>query len=235
MNELQEKIGILNSDWLMSTREKLALIGLLHCIKPKKVLELRHHRGGATKWLSELSEQVITADVNEFAADAPNLFNNVEAWNCTTLEAASRIKTEDLFFDLAIIDADHARQSVSADLNGIINHSDIILMHDSFNADCRKGMIDALQNQKSHAYYLDFIPAVSKKDGLWGGLAIAWKTDLPGRRVEFDKEFSSFAPVAIQNSFRIEPTITAIKAKASVFKESALSKIKITMGRLLGS
>ena len=167
MNELQEKIGIQNSDWLMSTREKLGLIGLLHCLKPKKVLELGYHRGGATKWLSEFSEQLITVDVNEFVADAPNLFHNVEAWNCPTLEAASRIKKEKLFFDLAIIDADHSRKAVSADINGIIEHSGIILMHDSFNPDCRKGMVDALKKQDSHAYYLDFIPSVSKNDGLW--------------------------------------------------------------------
>jgi len=235
MNELQEKIGILNPDWLMSTREKLGLIGLLHCLKPKKVLELGYHRGGATKWLSEFSEQVLSVDVNEFVSNAPNLFHNVEAWNCPTLEAASRIKKENLFFDLAIIDADHSRKAVSGDIYGIISHSDIILMHDSFNPDCRKGMVDALKNQDSHAYYLDFIPSVSKSDGLWGGLAIAWKSQTPGQAQEFAKEISSFAPVAIQNSFRIEPTITAIKAKASVFKESALSKIKITMGRLLGS
>jgi hypothetical protein len=234
MNELLEKIGILNSDWLMSAREKLGLIGLLHCLKPKKVLELGYHRGGATKWLSQFSEQVITVDVNEFVSNAPNLFHNVEAWNCPTLEATSRIKKENLFFDLAIIDADHSRQAVYADINGIINHSDIILMHDSFNPECRKGMIDALKNQKSHAYYLDFIPSVSKNDGLWGGLAIAWKSETPGQAKEFVKEMSSFAPVAIQNSFRIEPTITAIKAKASVFKESAFSKIRISAGRILG-
>ena len=235
MNELQKKIGIQNPDWLMSSREKLGLIGLLHCLKPKKVLELGYHRGGATEWLSQFSEQVITVDVNEFVADAPNLFNNVEAWNCPTLEAASRIKKEKLFFDLAIIDADHSRKAVSADINGIIEHSDIILMHDSFNPDCRKGMLDALQNQKSHAYYLDFIPSVSKKDGLWGGLAIAWKSlKTPGLIKEFEKEMSSFIPVAIQNSFRIQPTITATKAKASVFKQSTFSKLKITLGRLLG-
>jgi hypothetical protein len=234
MNELQEKIGILNPDWLMSTREKLGLIGLLHCLKPKKVLELGYHRGGATKWLSELSEQVISVDVNEFVSNAPNLFHNVEAWNCPTLEAASRIKRDNLFFDLAIIDADHSRQAVCSDINRIISHSDIILMHDSFNPDCRKGMIDALQNQKSHAYYLDFIPSVSKNDGLWGGLAIAWKSQTPGLIKEFEKEMSSFIPVAIQNSFRIQPTITATKAKASVIKQSTFSKLKITLGRLLG-
>ena len=234
MNELQEKIGILNPDWLMSTREKLGLIGLLHCLKPKKVLELGYHRGGATKWLSEFSEQVITVDVNEFVADAPNLFNNVEAWNCPTLEAASRIKSENLYFDLAIIDADHSRKAVSADINGIIDHSDIILMHDSFNPDCRKGMVDALKNQKSHAYYLDFIPSVSKKDGLWGGLAIAWKSQKPGLAKEFAKEISSFTPVAIQNSFRVTPRINTAKERISNFKESAFSKIRITAGRILG-
>ena len=234
MNEFQKKIGIQNPDWLMSTREKLGLIGLLHCLKPKKVLELGYHLGGATKWLSELSEQVISVDVNEFVSNAPNVFHNVEAWNCPTLEAASRIKKENLFFDLAIIDADHSRKSVCADIKGIINHSDIILMHDSFNPDCRKGMIDALKNQKSHAYYLDFIPSVSKNDGLWGGLAIAWKSQTPGLTKEFAKEMSSFTPVAIQNSFRVTPRINTAKERISNFKESAFSKIRITAGRILG-
>lgn len=234
MNELQERIGILNPDWLMSTREKLGLIGLLHCLKPKKVLELGYHRGGATKWLSQFADKVITVDVNEFVAEAPNLFHNVEAWNCPTLEAASRIKKDNLFFDLAIIDADHSRQAVSADINGIISQSDIILMHDSFNPDCRKGMMDALQNQKSHAFYLDFIPSISKNDGLWGGLAIAWKSHTPGQAKEFVKEMSSFTPIAIQNSFRVTPTITTIKERISVLKEFTFSKIKITIGRLLG-
>ena len=234
MNRLQKKIGIQNPDWLMSTREKLGLIGLLHCLKPKKVLELGYHRGGATKWLSQFSEQVITVDVNEFVSNAPNLFYNVEAWNCPTLEAASRIKKENLFFDLAIIDADHSRLAVSADINGIINHSDIILMHDSFNPYCRKGMMDALKNQKSHAYYLDFIPSVSKNDGLWGGIAIAWKSQTPGLAKEFAKEISSFTPVAIQNSFRVRPRINIAKERISNFKESAFSKIRITVGRILG-
>ena len=234
LSELEKLFGIQNPDWLMSAREKLGLIGLLHCLKPKKVLELGYHRGGATKWLSQFSERVITVDVNEFVADAPNLYHNVEAWSCPTLEAASRIKKENLFFNLAIIDADHSRLAVSADINGIINHSDIILMHDSFNPDCRKGMVDALKNQKSHAYYLDFIPSVSKNDGLWGGLAIAWKSQTPGLAKEFAKEISSFTPLAIQNSFRVTPRINKAKERISNFKESAFSKIRITAGRILG-
>jgi len=233
MNELQKKIGIQNPDWLMSSREKLGLIGLLHCLKPKKVLELGYHRGGATEWLSQFSEQVITVDVNEFVADAPNLFHNVEAWNCPTLEATSRIKKEKLFFDLAIIDADHSRKAVAADINGIIEHSDIILMHDSFNPDCRKGMIDALKKQNSHAYYLDFITSISKSDGLWGGLAIAWKSDHPGPQVEFKREFSSFKIINFQNELRIFQKIKSIKNSFNKFCNFLSTKIRIYGGNLI--
>ena len=233
MNELQKKIGIQNPDWLMSSREKLGLIGLLHCLKPKKVLELGYHRGGATEWLSQFSEQVITVDVNEFVADAPNLFHNVEAWNCPTLEATSRIKKEKLFFDLAIIDADHSRKAVSADINGIIEHSDIILMHDSFNPDCRKGMIDALKKQNSHAYYLDFITSISKSDGLWGGLAIAWKSDHAGPQVEFKREFSSFKIINFQNELRIFQKIKSIKNSFNKFFNFLSTKIRIYGGNLI--
>ena len=63
MKEIQQKIGIANENWLMSAREKLTLIGLLDCLKPKKVIEFGFHRGGATKWLSQYAEKVITVDV----------------------------------------------------------------------------------------------------------------------------------------------------------------------------
>ena len=36
MNELEEKLGIKNTDWLMSAREKLSLIGLLELLRPEK-------------------------------------------------------------------------------------------------------------------------------------------------------------------------------------------------------
>ena len=91
-----------------------------------------------------------------------------------------------------------------------------------------------LKKQDSHAYYLDFIPSVSKNEDLWGGLAIAWKSQTPSLAKEFAKEISSFTPVAIQNYFRITPRIITAKESISNFKESAYSKIKITGGRILG-
>ena len=50
-------------------------------------------------------------------------------------------------------------------------------------------MNDALKHQKSHAYYLDFLPSMSKEDGLWGGFAIAWKSNSPGQKLEYEKEY----------------------------------------------
>ena len=84
----------------------------------------------------------------------------------------------------------------------------------------------------THTTWILYLRLV-KKDGLWGGLAIAWKSKTPGHAKEFVKEMSSFIPVAIQNSFRVQPTITATKAKVSVFKQLTFSKLKIKLGRLL--
>ena len=112
----------------MSSREKLGLIGLLHCLKPKDVIEFGYHHGGATKWLAELSENVITVDVNEFVSDASKIHPNVMSWNFTTSEAIKKIQNESLSFDLAIIDADHSRKSVADDLYGILPHAEVILL-----------------------------------------------------------------------------------------------------------
>ena len=74
MIELEDKLSIDNKDWQMSCREKLGMIGLLACLKPKKVIEFGYHRGGATKWLSQFAEKVISVDVNKFVSDASTKF-----------------------------------------------------------------------------------------------------------------------------------------------------------------
>ena len=92
MIEIEQKLGVANQNWLMSAREKLGLIGLLQCLNPESVIELGYHRGGATKWLSQYSKKVLTVDVNEFVSDAPSQSSNLEAWNCSTVEAIKKIR-----------------------------------------------------------------------------------------------------------------------------------------------
>ena len=58
------------------------------------------------------------------------------------LMPSTESKKEKLYFDLAIIDADHSKNAVFNDVTGILPHSEVILMHDSFNPECRKGMLE---------------------------------------------------------------------------------------------
>ena len=217
----------------MSAREKLGLIGLLNCINPKTVIEFGYHRGGATKWLSKFANKVITVDVNEFVSEASINHPNVEPWNCTTNEAINWISTNSLSFDLAIVDADHSRRAVAQDIKGILPYSDIVLMHDSFNPQCRQGMIDALEAQNSHSYYLDFIPSILKADGLWGGLAIAWKSHKPEEVDEFSGEISSFNAISRQNVFHVSSKISNLKFHTVKTVNNLKANLQILFGKYL--
>ena len=233
MIEIEKELGISNPHWLMSSREKLGLIGLLQCLNPKSVIELGYHRGGATKWLTQFSKKVLTVDVNEFVSDAPSQYSNLEAWNCSTVEAIKRIKEENMSFDLAIVDADHSRLSVYKDIQGILPHAKVLLMHDSYNPKCRKGMLDALKTQNTHAYFLDFIPSTLKYDGLWGGLAIAWRSDNPGPVKEFKGEISSYNVLAFISLFHLKSKVKNFKISISEKFQESLSILKILSGRIL--
>ena len=234
MIELEKNLGLANSDWLMSTREKLGLIGLLELLKPKNVLEFGYHRGGATKWLSKYSESLITVDVNEFVGQAEDDFPNAKAWNCPTQEAVKRIKDDSLQFDLAIVDADHSRKAVASDVRGLLDHANLILMHDSCNPDCRKGMKDALKNQTSHEYYLDFITSVSKHDGLWGGLGLAYRSEHPGLLNEFEGEVSPYPMLALQNAMRLKPKIKSLLSRLNDRIQIFKNKGKVIGGKIRG-
>ena len=231
MKEIEQKIGIVNENWLMSAREKLTLIGLLDCLKPKKVIEFGFHRGGATKWLSQYAEKVITVDVNEHVENACKAFPNVQAWNCSTVDAIARIKDQKLAFDLAIVDADHSRKAVAQDVRGLLPCSEIILMHDSFNPECRNGMLDTLLNQDTHAYNLDFVPSVVKDDGLWGGIGIAWCSNSSGFVPEFAGESSPYPLIALQNFSKLSPQIhSLVTSLRSSFRVTA-NKLRIVAGK----
>ena len=234
LNDFENLLKISNADWQMSCREKLTVIGLLECLKPKKVIEFGYHRGGATKWLSQFAEKVISVDVNEFVSEASKKYSNIEPWKCTTGEAINKIKSDNLSFDLAIIDADHSRIAVANDVSGILPHAEVILMHDSSNPSCRRGMLDALKSQNSHAFYLDFMPSILKNDGLWGGFAIAWKSENPGPKKEFLGENSSYSIVMWQSIFHFKSRLLQLKHVLLQIEQNCISKLRILAGKILG-
>jgi hypothetical protein len=233
LKALEDRLGIRNPDWLMSTREKLCLIGMLELLKAKRTLEFGYHRGGATNWLSKYSEEVITVDVNVYVHEAEKLYPNITSWNIPTQEAVARINRDKQTFDLAIIDADHSREAIANDLKGLIDHAEIILMHDSSNPSCRKGMLDALKHQDSHAYNLDFVTSSIKHDGLWGGLGVAIRSENPGRMKEFNGEFSPYNYLYLHHSLSLANKCTAGAEKLKTHLMRTINRIKVKVGGAL--
>lgn len=231
MNDLESNLGLKNSNWLMSTSEKIALIGLLQCLKPKSVIEFGYHLGGATKWLSEFSEQVITVDTNKNVLNAQKEFNNVVAWNCLTTTAIKRIEEQKFKFDLAIIDADHSKKGVALDISGLLKCSKFLVMHDSFNPSCRRGMLEILENQNSHAYNLDFIPSSVKYDGLWGGLGVAWTSEKPVKTKQYFKEKSLYNIAYLQSLVAIKANLVSLQRVSIVKINFIISKLRIFLGK----
>ena len=133
-------------------------------------------------------------------------------------------------FDLAIVDADHSRLSVYKDVQGILPHAKVLLMHDSFNPKCRKGMLDALKHQQTHAYLIDFIPATLKHDGLWGGFAIAWQSDKPGPVREFKGELSSFSVMSFISLFHLKSKFYSLKVLITQKLQEVISQLRIISG-----
>lgn len=232
MDRLEKKLDIHNPDWLMSANEKLCLIGLLNLLKPKNSIEFGFHKGGATHWLAELAESVITVDVNQAVIEAQNRYCNVTSWNFPTSEAIERIRKEKRFFDFAIIDADHSRNAVARDLQGILPFADLIMLHDSSNPDCRRGMLDILENQDSHAYNLDLINSSIKHDGLWGGIGVAFRSKKGGWMKEFEKEFSPYNYLLAHHSFQLNKKFYSTISKFSRSTRKVLDFLRIKLGNL---
>lgn len=172
--------------------------------------------------------------MNEFVSEASEKYSIVESWNCPTREAINKIKSNNQSFDLAIIDADHSRKAVANDVSSILPYAEVILMHDSFNPACRRGMLDAIESQSSHAFYLDFIPSILKRDGLWGGFAIAWKSKCPGPKKELYGEKSSYSAVWWQSSLHFSSKLLQLKHFLSQIWQNRISKLRIFAGKILG-
>jgi hypothetical protein len=95
-----------------------------------------------------------------------------------------QLKKEQQPLEFVFIDGNHASDFVQRDINNLLKYRPltrtIILMHDSFNADCRRGMLSADWNACKHCHFvdLDFAgglvhPNKEVQGELWGGIGFA--------------------------------------------------------------
>lgn len=174
-------------DWSMTRNERYGFIHVLQHVKPKISIEIGTYNGGSLQVISKYSEKVYAIDTDSTIVERlGSKFSNVEF-----LIGDSKILVPKLIQDLqakgdsiefALIDGDHSTEGVATDIKNLLNYKPLkslhILLHDSFNPRCRKGMKLYNYNENKHVHYveLDFISGVFAPDNLnrqmWGGLAL---------------------------------------------------------------
>jgi len=152
-------------NWHMSAKEKSSLIYLLEQIRPEIAIEIGTLRGGSLQAISKFTEKVYSIDINpEVERELNGRFQNVDFLtgdSKTIIPTVLReIKREGKKLEFVLIDGDHSTEGVRNDINAILKYYPIesplyIVFHDSFNPNCRKGIMTANYRDNLHVHYID--------------------------------------------------------------------------------
>lgn len=172
--------------WSMSRAEQSVIIQMLQRIKPKVSIEIGTYNGGSLQALSTYSEKVYAIDLMpEFRDERCDAFDNVDYLigdsKIIVPELVEKLNNSDEVVEFVLIDGDHSTLGVLEDITNILKlvpkQPMVIILHDSFNPDCREGMkaYDYNANKYVHAVEIDYVTGLFNHDGLyremWGGFA----------------------------------------------------------------
>lgn len=180
--------GLLHQKWQMSQAERMAMCHMLQLIQPKLAIEVGTYEGGSLSLLSAHCGWVYSLDIDPAIPQKFARFRNttfITESSATSLPSLlRRLEQESAPLEFILVDGDHTREGVQRDLNAILEYQPSrrvhVLMHDSFNAECRSGMLGAAWSSARHVAFadLDFIHGKIVQQGgpfdgeLWGGLAL---------------------------------------------------------------
>lgn len=178
--------------WQMTSCERCALLYILSGIKPDLSLEIGTYKGGSLQVLSKYSNKVISIDIDpSVQLSLQAKFSNVDFYcgdsHKLIPELIKSIDASPFCLDFVLVDGDHSTEGVKRDICALLNYIPkgrcIILLHDSFNPDCRKGILNAPWAESPYVQFveLDFIPGIYHEAAfdtagprtMWGGFACA--------------------------------------------------------------
>lgn len=178
--------------WQMTRCEKYAFNKILEHANPEIALEIGTYKGGSLQVIAKVAQKVFSLDINSKSQDALKpLFKNVEflSGDSKTLlpTLLARLETDRAPLGFVFIDGDHSTEGVRADINAVLrfkpNRPIFVVFHDSFNPECRSGILTADWHGCPYVHYveIDFIPGVfhfeafdtAPARSMYGGLALA--------------------------------------------------------------
>ncbi|CAJ35693.1 glycosyltransferase [Methanocella arvoryzae] len=177
-------------NWQMNHSERLAILGVLSRIKPTCCIEVGTYKGGSLSLISQYSDIVFSIDIDPGIPEKFGYFDNVRFLtgpSSVLLPALLKcLDEENLPVDFILIDGDHSAEGIKRDIESVLAYVPkkplFVMMHDSFNPECRRGMIEAPWDKSPYVEWvdIDFIPGrvieadPASRGEMWGGLALAY-------------------------------------------------------------
>ena len=176
--------------WQMETGERATLIHLLSTLRPEGAIEIGTAFGGSLSAISKFSRRVWTLDkdpacAERLAATFPEVTFLTGKSTDTLPPLVAELTAARAPLGFVLIDGAHTRETVRADIDNLLRFRPtacplFVLMHDSFNPDCRAGIAEAAwaDNPHVHQVELDFVSGIlheaeGKRGQMWGGFALA--------------------------------------------------------------
>ena len=179
-----------DSQWEMSHAERHLLRGLMDRLRPRIAIEVGTFRGGSLSIISAYSQNVFALDIDPSIPERLKQFKNTQFLIGPSQKSLpmllDSLRSKNLWPDFILIDADHTEEGVRSDIQNVLKRQPLkrtyVLMHDSFNPGCRRGIATAGWEQCpfAHVVELDYTtgcvvdqPHNPANGQMWGGLGLA--------------------------------------------------------------
>jgi hypothetical protein len=186
LRALRDLPAFAQQPWQMSYGERSTIEGVLAMIKPILAVEIGRAEGGSLRRIAAHSQEVVSFDIVEAAAELSTLTNvralagDSHAMLPAELEQMAAAGRN---IDFVLVDGDHTTAGVRQDMRDLLESEalqcTVILAHDTLNEEVREGLeeIDYDSYEKVAWVDLDFIPGYvaqlpARLGECWGGLGL---------------------------------------------------------------
>jgi glycosyltransferase involved in cell wall biosynthesis len=175
--------------WQMADSERLGLTGLLARLRPECSIEVGTYLGGSLSLISQYSKMAFSVDVDPAVSGRLGQLKNVSFLTGSSSALVpillEELEAKGIAVEFILIDADHSAEGVKRDIAWLLDYIPqkpmFVVLHDSFNPECRRGMLESPWGANPYCHWvdLDFVPGRIIEHGgpgdgeMWGGLAMA--------------------------------------------------------------